>query len=110
MMGELPARVSKWKRDILKKKAKRARRAKGTRGDDKASKEITKKVGLRVKELNTFGLAAQARNGCKKCYGRGVIGYLTGTSTRVVCSCVLNRLTKMALRERVATHTPILGS
>jgi len=100
MMGELPARVSKWKRDILKKKAKKA----------KASKEITKKVGLRVKELNTFGLAAQARNGCKKCYGRGVIGYLTGTSTRVVCSCVLNRLTKMALRERVATHTPILGS
>jgi len=100
MMGELPARVSKWKRDILKKKAKKA----------KASKEITKKVGLRVKELNTFGLAAQARNGCKKCYGRGVIGYLTGTSTRVVCSCVLNRLTKMALRERVATHTPVLGS
>ena len=91
MMGELPARVSKWKRDILKKKAKKA----------KASKEITKKVGPRVKELNTFGLAAQARNGCKKCYGRGVIGYLTGTSIRVVCSCVLNRLTKMMLRERV---------
>lgn len=42
-----------------------------------------------IPKLMAGELIVKARSSCKKCYGRGYVGFIHGTTKKLICSCVL---------------------
>jgi len=52
-------------------------------------------VGISIKNGSRETIVP-ARSGCRKCYGRGVMGRDPINKEEIVCSCILNKYKKIA--------------